>query len=43
MQSCPPDGPAGPRSATVPDLLYALLLIGGFVLLVLTLRGLERL
>jgi hypothetical protein len=31
------------RSPTVPDLLYALLLIGGFVLLVLTLRGLERL
>jgi hypothetical protein len=43
MQVAPPEGPAGSRSATVPDLLYALLLIGGFVLLVLTLRGLERL
>jgi hypothetical protein len=43
MQFCPRDGPAGRRSAIVPDLLYALLLIGGFVLLVLTLRGLERL
>jgi hypothetical protein len=32
-----------PRSATVSDLLYALLLIGGFALLVLTMRGLERL
>jgi hypothetical protein len=33
----------GPEERTVPDLLYALLLIGGFALLVLTLRGLERL
>jgi hypothetical protein len=43
MKSFLPDGPAGLRSVTVPDLLYALLLIGGFGLLVLALRGLERL
>jgi hypothetical protein len=36
-------GSGGLRSATVPDLLYALLLIGCFALLVLTMRGLERL
>lgn len=39
----PPDGPEGLEELLVPDLLYALLLIGGFALLVLTLRGLERL
>jgi hypothetical protein len=33
----------GLEERAVPDLLYALLLIGGFALLVLTLRGLERL
>jgi hypothetical protein len=32
-----------PEENVVSDLLYALLLIGGFVVLALCLRGLERL
>jgi hypothetical protein len=36
-------GSGGSEELPVPDLLYALLLIGSFALLVLTLRGLERL
>ncbi|MER6993228.1 hypothetical protein ABT337_28800 [Saccharopolyspora hirsuta] len=39
--------PGGPSSseecAAVADLAYAVLLIGGFLVLALTLRGLERL
>jgi hypothetical protein len=31
------------KESTVPDLVCALLLIGGFALLVLIMRGLERL
>jgi hypothetical protein len=31
------------RSCPVADVLYALLLVGGFAVLVLCLRGLERL
>jgi hypothetical protein len=37
-------GPGCPvRGVVVPDLLYALLLIGGFAVLALCLRGLQRL
>ncbi|NMH98860.1 hypothetical protein [Pseudonocardia acidicola] len=40
----PPEVPAdGCEECTVADLLFALLLIGGFAVLVLILRGLERL
>lgn len=33
----------GAHARLVPDLAYAVLLIAGFLVLVLTLRGLERL
>ncbi|MFR9803346.1 hypothetical protein ACL02T_13720, partial [Pseudonocardia sp. RS010] len=36
-------GGRGRRSGPVADVLYALLLVGGFAVLVLCLRGLERL
>jgi hypothetical protein len=40
----PPEGPAaGVRGVSMADVLYALLLLGGFAVLALCLRGLERL
>jgi hypothetical protein len=33
----------GPRRNVMADLAYALVLIGGFALLLLTMRGLQRL
>lgn len=36
-------GAAAPRRTVMADLAYVLLLIGGFALLLLTMRGLQRL
>lgn len=39
----PPERPVGGGGGAMADIAYVLLLIGGFLVLALTLRGLERL